>query len=164
MYTLVHFSIALVLAAEAGTMTRKLIKPFSCFVFFLFLSSLFIFPLLQFFQSQHMDRQTLLSLFGALGSWLGGIAAHLLALVLAPVFNKVREKLFPPPPPAPNLASHEPSNVALARSMDKLERRAKLLTELLVDPDPAMEFGVTIRALPRRRRRGHADPAVAPPE
>ena len=38
----------------------------------------------------------LMSLLGTLGRWLGGIAAHLIALVLAPVSDAVRLRLYPP--------------------------------------------------------------------
>ena len=43
----------------------------------------------------------LITLLGTLGSSLGGVAAHLFALVLAPVLHSVRQRLFPPPPPHP---------------------------------------------------------------
>ena len=136
-------------------MTRELKRNFSSFVFFLFFSSLLV---LLFHTSFiiHMDRQSLLTLFGTLGSWVGGIVAHLVALILAPIFNKIREKFLPPrpppPPPAPDLANNEARIAALALSMDRLSDRVETLTRLLDDPDPAMEFGVAIQAFLRRRR------------
>ena len=47
--------------------------------------------------------------------------------------------------------------------MEMLDEQVELLTMLLVDTGPEMQFGLTIRALLRRHYRGHADSAVAPP-
>ena len=40
----------------------------------------------------------LIALLETLGSWLGGVAAHLFALVLAPLLDSVCQHLLPPHP------------------------------------------------------------------
>ena len=62
-----------------GSIRGTLIHRFSLFFFFLSLYSLST-PL----SMTRMARSSSLSLSGPLGSWMGGSAAHLIALVLAP--------------------------------------------------------------------------------
>lgn len=47
----------------------------------------------------------LTSLFSALRSWLGGFVSRLLALVFAPLLNKVRDFFFPVPPPSSTISA-----------------------------------------------------------
>lgn len=93
----------------------------------------------------------LTSLFGTLGSWFGGFVSHLLALVFAPLLNKVRDILIPVPPPAPPPfpPSLEASIVDLAASIRQLGTQIDILTEVLRAQNEARQSDETIRALPR---------------
>lgn len=45
---------------------------------------------------------SLTTLLGTIGSWLGSVAAHAIALITVPLLDKVRECFYPPPPPPPH--------------------------------------------------------------
>lgn len=94
----------------------------------------------------------LTSLFSALGSRLGGFVSHLLALVFAPLLNKVREIFIPVPPPAPApfLLNLEASIARLTESNHRLSDQVEFLRGLLEARDGEIQFEVTIRELPRR--------------
>lgn len=96
------------------------------------------------------------SIASAIGSWLGGIAAHLLALMLAPIIEKVRQD---PPPPHPLEARMD----VLLQSVNGLSRQVELLREDLAARQDPFEYEMAMRAVPqplRPRRQRHADDAV----
>lgn len=88
------------------------------------------------------------SIVSDLGSWLGGF---LLAILLAPVVERLRERLSPPPPPAPS--------PALAVQIEALRDEVRLLrlelarlrAFLRTNDNPAL-YEVTVWAAARRRR------------
>ena len=89
---------------------------------------------------------TVSSIVGAVGSWVGGIVAHLVALTLAPLFNQVR----PQPPPLDARVND------LIVAVNGLSTRVERLTALLdTRQDPAV-VEVAMRVVvpppsPRRR-------------
>lgn len=107
---------------------------------------------------------------GAIGSWLGGWSSYLFALLVVPLFEKVRNKLFPflrPPPPPPLFSGDTLESlrqeVVLLRDEDTLLReQVELLREPIAALAGLLSDGVDIRVVPRRRP--NANIAQGPPE
>lgn len=89
----------------------------------------------------------------AVSNWVGGVAAHLFALIIAPVVNQVSQR----PPPPHHLEAWMDNLVEL---MTGLSRQIELLREDLVARQEPFVYEMAIRAIPprhHRHRRGHAD-------
>lgn len=86
------------------------------------------------------------------GSWVGRIAAHLVALIIAPIVNQVNQQTSPPNP-------LEARMDALIKAATSLSRQVELLREDLAARQEPFVYEMAIRAVPprRRRRRGHVD-------
>ena len=88
---------------------------------------------------------TLLTFFGTLGAWVGGILSHVIAIILAPLPESLCEKFYgrappPPPPPSQSLARIDNSIKRLARSADLIAGSLDHLTRIFYDPESALNF------------------------
>lgn len=95
----------------------------------------------------------------AIGSWVGGIVAHLIALIIAPRFNQVSQQ----PPRSPTNLPHplEAQMNLLVQSVSGLNNRVDRLLDQLAARQESFVYEMAIRAVPpphhHRRRQGHAD-------
>ena len=101
-----------------------------------------------------MGNQTS-TIASAVGSWVRGIVAHLVALIIAPMVTQVSQR---PPPPHPLQAEID----VLVELVNGLNRQVEILCEDLAARQEPFAYEMTIRAVPpppprRRRRRGPAD-------
>jgi len=90
----------------------------------------------------------LISLLSTIGAWLGGFAAHLFPVVLAPALDSVRQHLFPTPP-TPHPLAHPIAD--LAQEVNQLGLQVELLREILQEREEPIVYEMAIRAVPRRR-------------
>lgn len=79
---------------------------------------------------------------GTIESWLGGIAAHLLALIIAPIINQVRQQ-HPPPAQMDDLVT----------AVNGLSEQVVHLREDLAARHEPFVYEMAIRAVPRPRPR-----------
>ena len=102
--------------------------------------------------------QTASNIASAAGSWLGGIVAHLAALIMAPILSRVSKKISPPHPLEARMDD-------LLEAVRDLSGQVELFREFLAArPDPAaQEMTIRVihapRARRRRRRRRRGEPA-----
>lgn len=93
----------------------------------------------------------MISLVGTLGSCLGGVAAHLLTLVLAPAIDSVRQQFYPPPPPPPPDPLIE-TVTALSEDVRSLSLQVSLLSRILEARDQPIVYDLAVHAVPHPRR------------
>jgi len=98
----------------------------------------------------------------AVGRWVGGIAAHLIALIIAPIVNRISQQ---PPPPRPSQTQQTPPPHPSQIQMDDLVNAvtgmrlelALLRVDLAARHEPFVyEMAIRTVARPRRGRGGHA--------
>ncbi|KAL8749765.1 MAG: hypothetical protein Q9184_006677, partial [Pyrenodesmia sp. 2 TL-2023] len=78
--------------------------------------------------------EKLTALLGTLGSWLGSIAAHVLALVIAPIYERVRERNNPTPTPTDPLEAPIRELAAAVRGNSKELKSLKALLKDRLEP------------------------------
>ena len=98
--------------------------------------------------------QTASNIASAIGRWVGGIIAHLVALILTPIINRVSQRIHTPHP----LEARVDDLIGDVRGLRDLYNH--LMEVLETRPEPAPQR-VTIRLVhvPRARRRRSRGPA-----
>ncbi|KAL9023087.1 MAG: hypothetical protein Q9196_007392, partial [Gyalolechia fulgens] len=92
------------------------------------------------------DKTTIV---GAVGSWLGGVAATAIGVIVAMAFDQVRQRLFPPPPD-PHLAALQ----ANTRAHEDMTKEFLAYKKLLKAQSEARRVEATSREDPRQDPAG----------
>lgn len=101
---------------------------------------------------RNMSEQT--TLLGTIGSWLGSIAAQVIGNIIAFIYTRVSSR-FPnlSPPPHPLEAPIRDLSAAVEAHTAQQKTLRALLEDLLLAVAEPSQYEVTLREIPRPRRR-----------